>query len=350
VVGTTAFTVGLLHGPLEAVYDTLMAIPDLIKLVWKVLRSLFTLEIVDDVKQLWDTLKNIDWRQALSNIADEFLAKWDADSTWERWYFRGDLVGYIIATAILTFFTAGAIAEVLAESKFARVIELILNNPAVKQVLENGAVKKIVDKGKGLLEKAQELQEKLKLWKEQRALRKIMPQVLKEVGRIPGTSLPRELTVKVGERVWIIGRNERKLSKEGEAVVAKLVEAARKKGGEEAAQVAAELAANDPKNWIGPAAKHLAEEAKGTPWYSWEWADKKSPWMQFTQVDFPIISLGSGLAEAEKAIVKGAGVVERLGDGVFKVTLKEGEYGWEFMVNTKEDAWRVFHAQILKPK
>jgi hypothetical protein len=81
----------------------------------------------------------------------------------------------------------------------------------------------------------------------------------------------------VGERVWILGRNERKLSKEGEAAVKKAVEEARKTGlkgalslapGEEAAQVAAELESNNPKNWIGPAIKHLAEESKGKPWYS----------------------------------------------------------------------------------
>jgi hypothetical protein len=72
--------------------------------------------------------------------------------------------------------------------------------------------------------------------------------------------------------------------------------------------------------------------------------------MKFSQVDFPMISLGSGLAEAEKAIAKGMATAERLGDGVFRVTLKEGEYGWEFMINTKDDVWRVFHAQILKPR
>jgi hypothetical protein len=88
--------------------------------------------------------------------------------------------------------------------------------------------------------------------------------------------------------------------------------------------------------------------ARGEP-IPFEWADKNSPCMQFTQVDFHMISLGSGLSAAEKAIVKGAGVAERLGDGVFRVTRKEGDFGWEFMVNTKEDAWRVFHAQVLKP-
>lgn len=72
VVGTVACAVGVVHGALEAAWDTLMAIPDLVKPVWKVLKSFLTLDIFDDVPKLWDTLKGIDWRQALQNIAGEF--------------------------------------------------------------------------------------------------------------------------------------------------------------------------------------------------------------------------------------------------------------------------------------
>src|SRR5262245_7813561 len=52
VVGTVAFAAGLVHGALQAVYDALTAFLDLAHLVWKVLKSLFTLEIVSDAKKL----------------------------------------------------------------------------------------------------------------------------------------------------------------------------------------------------------------------------------------------------------------------------------------------------------
>jgi hypothetical protein len=171
LVGTVAFAAGLVHGALLSVYDALMDIVELIQLVWKVLRSLLSLELINDAKKLWDALKDIDWRQALGAIADEFLAKWDADSTWARYYFRGQVVGYIIGMAILAILTAGATAAAAAAGKagkLAKILNAIANNPVVKQVAQNAAVKKIVDKGQDALNKSKELRDKLTAWKAKR--------------------------------------------------------------------------------------------------------------------------------------------------------------------------------------
>src|SRR5262245_38391504 len=92
------------------------------------------------------------------------MAKWEADSTWERCYFQGEVVGYIMATAALAFLTAGLTAEATAlagGSKLARIVEAIAKNPVVRRVLDNPTVKKIVEKGKGALDKVKELKERL---------------------------------------------------------------------------------------------------------------------------------------------------------------------------------------------
>jgi hypothetical protein len=164
VVGSVAFAAGLISGALLSVYDMLEGIVELIKLAWKILRSLFTLEMLDDAKKLWDTLKGIDWGQALTALANEFIAKWDADSTWARWYFQGQVFGYIIATVILAVLTGGATAEASAAGEgsiVARLLRAIAKNPVVAKVLEHPVVKKITEKAKSALSKARELKERL---------------------------------------------------------------------------------------------------------------------------------------------------------------------------------------------
>src|SRR5262245_23480447 len=92
------------------------------------------------------------------------MAKWEADSTWERFYFQGEVIGYIMATAALAFLTAGLTAEATAlagGSKLARMLAAIAKNPVVRRVLDNPTVKKIVEKGKDALNKVKELKERL---------------------------------------------------------------------------------------------------------------------------------------------------------------------------------------------
>lgn len=164
VVGIVAFTGGLLHGILLSIYDALADLVELAVMVWKVLKSLLTGEILNDIKALWEAFKNTDWKAVVKGIVDDFLSKWNADSTWDRWYFRGQVVGYIIGTAALWVLSAGilAVTGVLSKTgKFAKALSAILNNPAVKKALDNPVVKKIVDKASDALKKSNEVQRKL---------------------------------------------------------------------------------------------------------------------------------------------------------------------------------------------
>jgi hypothetical protein len=163
-VGVVAFAAGLLHGALIAIYDALTELIDLAVMVWKVLKSIFTLELLNDIQALWDALRNADWKAVAKGIVDDFVGKWNADSTWDRWYFRGHVVGYVIATAALWVFSAGLLAATGALSKMGKLgkaINAIINNPAVKAVLENPAVKKVLDKSAAAISKSAEIQQKL---------------------------------------------------------------------------------------------------------------------------------------------------------------------------------------------
>jgi hypothetical protein len=163
-VGLVGFGAGLLHGAMVAIYDALADIVDLAVMVWKVLKSIFTLELLNDVKALWDALRSTDWKAVVKGIVDDFVAKWNADSTWDRWYFRGYVVGYVIGTAALWVFSAGLLAATGALSKLGklgRAIKAIVNNPAVKAVLENPTVKKVLDKSAAAISKSAEIQQKL---------------------------------------------------------------------------------------------------------------------------------------------------------------------------------------------
>jgi hypothetical protein len=170
-VGNVAFGVGLVHGALLSVYDALADIVELAQLVWKILRSLLSGDLIKDAKKLWNTLKGIDWGKAMGAIANDFMAKWNADSTWTRFHFQGKVVGYIIGMIILAVLTAGATAAAAAAGKlgkFAKIVNTIANNPVVKTVMQNATVKKIVDKGQDLLDKSAELKQKLAKWKADR--------------------------------------------------------------------------------------------------------------------------------------------------------------------------------------
>jgi hypothetical protein len=146
-------------------------------------------------------------------------------------------------------------------------------------------------------------------------------EVLSEGAPIPGTSVPESLRLRVGEREFDISRNAAKIDK----------------------------ATGQP---IGPATKHLAEEAKGGPWNDLRVkkgavipeTNEANVWLRMSQVDFPMSSLASGLQHAERRILTGAPLVSIEGSpGVYKVAVE----GWEFNIDTTVDPWRVYHLQII---
>jgi hypothetical protein len=286
VVGFVGFVAGLIHGLLLSIYDLLADLIDLAKMVWKVLKSLFTGELINDVKKLWNALKNTDWKSVLVGLATDFMAKWEAEDPWARHYFRGKVLGWILGTVALALLTAG-ISLAGKAGKFAKVVNAVLNNPAVKAILDNPAVK-------AFRSKAEEVLGRSTHWLEAKGLLKraeLTFDVLEEGPKIPNTSIPEWLRLKVGKREWRVERNATKLDRSGKP--------------------------------IGPATKHLGEKAQGAGGFA-----------KLSQVDFPISSLAGALEEAERRL---------LAKTAHSGTLFTVE-GWELGISTKETVWRVYHA------
>jgi hypothetical protein len=131
--------------------------------------------------------------------------------------------------------------------------------------------------------------------------------VLAEGETIAGTSVPETVHIRVGNREFMVGRDANAMTRPTNPAI-------------------------KPKP-IGPATKHLGEKVL------------KVPGGTQNRV-FPMSSLAEGLREAERRIANG--VPYRVGQpGVFQVVIKEaGQDGWDFIIDTNQVPWRVFHAQI----
>src|SRR5262249_55759354 len=107
-IGSAAFALGLLEGALKSLADIFIGIYDLVKLAVEIQIKMFQGTIIADALALWEDIKKI----RLSDIIDLVGAKWNAPSTWDRWNFRGYVIGYAIME-IVTLFFAGGIANAI---------------------------------------------------------------------------------------------------------------------------------------------------------------------------------------------------------------------------------------------
>ncbi|OWK36659.1 hypothetical protein [Fimbriiglobus ruber] len=115
--------------------------------------------------------------------------------------------------------------------------------------------------------------------------------------RIPGTSIPRSMRLKVGTRQFVIERAE--VKRDGTV--------------------------------IGPATKHLGEVA-----------EKASEWAKLSQTDFPISSLASALDQAEAKLIFQPPSPRAMPRNI---------ENWELLIDTTQAVWKVFHAVYTdKPK
>jgi hypothetical protein len=131
-------------------------------------------------------------------------------------------------------------------------------------------------------------------------------EVLAEGPRIPGTSIPEWIKLRVGHREFHVNRNAGKIGPDGKP--------------------------------IGPATKHMGERAPLTHKTTdpdgrvSEWP--KSEWSKAAETDFPVSSLASALDQAEAQLL-------------FKPPgshFLRGPDGWELGIDTTQAVWRVYHA------
>ncbi|WP_426564914.1 hypothetical protein ACPPVT_01835 [Angustibacter sp. McL0619] len=122
-----AFPAGLIVGALECVYDT---VAGLVEMVWKLIKSVVTGSMLSDLEDLADGLTKLftdpkTRGAALGALAGWLEDRWNNPSVVKRWYWRGWIIGYIVAEVLLTFFSGGEALMAKAAEKFGALIKLI---------------------------------------------------------------------------------------------------------------------------------------------------------------------------------------------------------------------------------
>jgi hypothetical protein len=121
-----AFTAGLLEGSWSAVVDLFQGAADMVELIGKTVYQLvmrnpgavvaMLMEWVDKLKLAWANR---------SKIADDFMRKWDSDDDWDRGNFQGEVLGWVMMTALLILATSGAAALAAATGRWASILRLL---------------------------------------------------------------------------------------------------------------------------------------------------------------------------------------------------------------------------------
>ncbi len=127
---SAGFLGGLIHGALECVWDMVVGIFDLVGFVWDFIKLIVAGELLSRARELWDSLSLSGIQQAATGLFNDFVAKWNHESALRRGHFRGWVVGYLIATVLLTIFTLGGAALALtgrlgAIIRWARTVRVL---------------------------------------------------------------------------------------------------------------------------------------------------------------------------------------------------------------------------------
>ena len=144
VAGGAAFIGGIVAGAIKSIWDLVTGLVDLGKILVKTIRSLITGSIVSDIKELIGTLSKVDFGDLIIKGFENLKKKWNGGTLVEKWYFRGKVVGYILAEILMLFFSGGAAAAKWA-GKFGKLGSVLKKSAAIARFANK--TQKIVDKG-----------------------------------------------------------------------------------------------------------------------------------------------------------------------------------------------------------
>jgi hypothetical protein len=157
VKGFVGFIVGLIDGFVSALTDLVTGLVDLVSsiidVVVKVVRDGITATI-DEIKSL---ISKLDPAEIALAIWGNFVNRWKAADAWERWKFRGMVIGTLVAELLMAIFSGGGALVAKIASKFGKLGTLIKNSKTVAKVL--AAADKATDRipgAKKLKQKARE--------------------------------------------------------------------------------------------------------------------------------------------------------------------------------------------------
>ncbi len=120
--GVGGFAAGLGEGFIMSIADVFIGIYEMIKSVVSLIRDLVSGEALKAAEEFYDALvEMIETKtvgeiftmlkdalvQMVTSSVNDFTNKWNSNNTYNRWNFRGYVVGYILAEIVMIIFTAG---------------------------------------------------------------------------------------------------------------------------------------------------------------------------------------------------------------------------------------------------
>ena len=103
VVGLPAFNYGVLKGVVLETKDLLVgAVGGIVSIV----KSIVSGSLLDDALELYRRIVHLPLRRLLGGLWDNF--KGDDKGIWERWSYRGEIVGRGVTMAVIAFFSGGS--------------------------------------------------------------------------------------------------------------------------------------------------------------------------------------------------------------------------------------------------
>lgn len=160
LLGTGAFIAGVLHGALESLWDVLVGLKDLAVMIWDIVKSIFTGNLLSDAEGLWHDLRNLDWKKLVTGWINEFDGKWNDDSILKRWHFRGWVTGYVVMEVLMLFFSEGVIQGIKWVGKASKVTKVIQKLPRLQKLAETVKAGKAYQKVAKVLAKGGEIASK----------------------------------------------------------------------------------------------------------------------------------------------------------------------------------------------
>lgn len=160
LIGVGGFIVGLLHGALMSIADIFIGIYDLIKLLGEIFLKLIKGTLISDAVAFFKEISQIKW----ADIKDILDSKWNHPNIWNRWKFRGYVVGYTIMEIVILFFSIGiltAVKWVGKLGKFGKLASYLAKLPRINRFVQaaKGLKGKAINQMRATLKAAHALSE-----------------------------------------------------------------------------------------------------------------------------------------------------------------------------------------------
>jgi hypothetical protein len=123
---SAAFVVGILEGAWSAIADLFRGAADMVEAVAKIFYDVVTgnLGAIKDMLLGWVEKLKAAWGQR-GEMAADFMAKWESEDAWTRGNFQGEVLGWVMMTALLIIATAGEAAAAMATGKWATILRVL---------------------------------------------------------------------------------------------------------------------------------------------------------------------------------------------------------------------------------